>query len=153
MKNSAFSIIELVGVIAIIAIISTASAPAFKSVSRYLSLKLEGEKIISTLRKAQQNAVSKQNNFAVKFYEFENAYSLIEFSASETDPSYIVEVELEKNNIAGSVEIAEISGFLNNQAEFSPFGAALAAGGVKLRDANGNKFEIEVSPAGLIKKK
>jgi len=71
----AFSLIELLTVIAILGILSTLLVPAISSISRGSNLNRAGQMIADELALARQEAVTKNRDVEVRFYELTNGLS------------------------------------------------------------------------------
>jgi len=70
-----FSLIELLTVIAILAILATLIVPAVTSISRGSNLNRGGQIVSDQLALARQEAVSKNRDVEVRFYEFTTGLS------------------------------------------------------------------------------
>ena len=143
MKNLGFSIIEIIGVVAIIAILGGISVPVITKYSQSLTLNNEGQKIVSQLRLAQQLAVSEQIKYSIQFNTISNYYSLIKESPTTT---------LETFQLPPQLTFINLTGFLNNKVTYNAIGAVDFEGQVTLHHTNGQNLIIQVKPSGYVTK-
>ena len=69
MKNRAFSLVELLFVMVIIAIIATLTMPAFNSLGRAQAISTAGSNLVDQLAMARQTAVAQNRVVEVRFYK------------------------------------------------------------------------------------
>lgn len=152
-ENKAFTIIEIVAIIAIMAIFTSVSIISWAPLSASIKLKTEGDKVISILRQAQQEAVTEQINFAIRFRQDDNSYSLIKLVPIEENSLEKTVLEIKSYEISAPIKIKSVDDFIGDQAEFSSFGAAASSGTIVLENLNGGEYIVEVTAAGGIRKK
>ncbi len=100
---SGFTLIEIILVIAIMAIISVSAAPFL---SRFLTqnrLEVSTDKVISTIRKTQSYAMSGKDNSIWGFCKSGNNIRL--FKGSCATPAYNEDFDLSKVTISGLTEV------------------------------------------------
>ncbi len=112
--RSGFSFIELLLVIAIIAIIAASSAPFISRVLTQNYLEVSTDKVVSTIRKAQSYAMSSKDNAVWGFCE--NSSSLRLYKGSCAAPAYYEDFDLSKVVVVGLTDVS-FSGSTGNRGE------------------------------------
>lgn len=143
MKNG-FTLIEIMVVIAIIALVSSVSWVALNNYRPSLELRAVARNIATDLRLAQQLSVSEQINHGI-FFDLDNKkYQLKKFGTVTQD--------IFSKNLPSIVNFCGITGLsTGNYAIFNPYGAVLATGSVCLVSSNGQQKIIEIKPSGFVK--
>lgn len=144
-SKKGFTIVELIVALLIFTIITAISIPL---VNHYLpSVRLSGSSrlLVSSIREAQERAISEQNRFMVRFYP------------GSTPPEYqlirILEAsqEILRTETLSTSEVLTLDEtIIDDQITFSADGGPSSSGNIVL-SVNGASRTISVSPAGFIK--
>lgn len=135
--------IEMIVVLAILAIMAAALAP---TLSQYLpGVQLTGSTrtMTSDLREAQEKAVTEQDQYLIRFVQLESPpiYRLIKIHNA-------VEEQIREETLSSSVKLTLDP--VVTQIVFSPDGGPSAALNITLA-INGSQKKVDVSAAGFIK--
>ncbi len=147
-----FSVIELLAVIAVFAIILAIGIPSLSHFSESASLRVECDTLVSSLKMAQQEAVSQQYNHVVKINTDQNYWTIIRQEPDTETPGVVTEFDVQKRELQKNVFIKEIVGIEDSQVKFVPFGSVTDAGSIVLENKKGSQCVVEISPAGFVKK-
>lgn len=141
--DKGFSFIELLLVVAIIAIIAALSAPFMVRFLRQNELEVSSDKVVSTIRKAQNYAMSGKDNALWGFCASGNSIRLYKDSCGT--PSYFEDFELSKIRISGLTDVAfdDVSGRRGEPSTISEIVISNDAGvrSVSINYAGGITFE------------
>lgn len=142
--KKAFTLVEMLVVIGIIGILTGIAVP---TLSRYLpGIQLNGSArtLSSNLRDAQQNAVTEQKQY------------IIRFNTTAVPPSYqMIKIDNSVETVIREVKLANLetmtlqNTITNNQIIFSSDGGPSSSGNITLTINSVNKV-VNVSPAGFI---
>ncbi|TRZ77653.1 prepilin-type N-terminal cleavage/methylation domain-containing protein [bacterium] len=147
-----FSVIELLAVIAVVSIIVAIGIPSLSYFSESAGLRVECDTLITTLKMAQQEAVSQQYNHIVRFDTDQNYWTLIREEPDTENPGVVTEFEVQNRELKKNIFIKGTTGLEDSQVEFVPFGSVVNAGSVILENKKGNQCVINISPAGFVKR-
>jgi len=141
----AMTAMELIVVLSIIAILTAVLVPTLSNYLPSIQLNGSARTLASSLREAQEKAISEQNQY------------LIRFSPGATPPNYqliriynSVEEQVRQVNLPSNVSLAIEGTITANQVVFSPDGGPSSSGQITL-SINGSNKIVSVSPAGFIK--
>jgi type IV fimbrial biogenesis protein FimT len=135
---SGFTLIEMMIVIAIIAILTAIAAPNFSNYMIQRRLNGAARQVMSDLMWARMQAVSKNNNFKITFSG--NSYTIENVATGETTPTKDIRTDYY------DVSFSDIS----NNPIFSPRGTASALATITLTNAGGSK-SVCVAITGRVK--
>jgi len=139
-KLAGFTIMEILIVLAIIAIVASISLPVYQQIAPKLNLNAAVRDITSDLRYAQQLSVAEQVIYKVAFDTANNRYSIINSDTGAT---------LKTINLNG-ITISSISGLTGNEARFTATGAAIETGNIILLNNRNASSTIEIKPSGYV---
>lgn len=142
-SSNAFTVIEILAVVAIIALLSSVTVVALESYQPIIDLNGTTRQIIMDLRYVQQLAVSEQIKYGIQFFKDENKYQIIKYNTPE-------EIINEKNLPAG-ITFYSINGLSNGRVQFNPYGSVEEDGEIILLNSQTNTRTIQIKPSGFIK--
>ena len=141
-----FGLIEILITIALIGILAGLSFPIWRSAACSADLKNDAKEIMAQLRLAQQNAITEQIGYSVRFDDLGKKYELIK------DQEIIQTFYLENNTDFQSIVIQDETSYIR----FTSIGAPSASGIITLESAHssctGKTAQIKITPAGYIYK-
>ena len=142
-KLGGFTLFEFLVIIVIIGIIAAVSWSALRTLQP--SWRLDGavRDLATDLRYAQQQSVTEQVNYGIHFSSTTNKYQIIRYGTT-------TENVLEKSLPEG-VDFYQITGFINEEVVFNPYGAVKEMGSVSLINIEQKVKIIEVRPSGFVK--
>lgn len=137
-----FTVVEFLVVLIIIVILVIISLGAFQKLQPDFQLSGAIRDLVSDLRYAQQLAVTEQANYCVKFLLLERKYQIIQCSES----TLFLEISL-----PDEITTLTTNGFVDNQVEFNPYGAAIESGTISLENTENKIKIIEIKPSGFVR--
>lgn len=146
LKNG-FTLFELLTIIAIAAILLLISIPAYQKLLPQLKLQTAAREITGLLRQAQQNTVTEQITYLVKFNSQNKEYQLIKREYPESQPP--IDTVIETKQLDSDLTFSQTT-FSQSEALFNTAGAVSEAGSVTISLTDGRQKTIEVRPAGFI---
>lgn len=142
-KTNGFSLLEILTVIAIIAITAVFMAPSWKQYGQNRELENSANLLISHLKEAQQKTVTTQVKHLIRMAVLSNGYSLIK----QSQPEEI----LSGHFLADEVLVSQITGLQNNEAVFNAAGGADLPGDIYLtHQQTQNQIKISLHPSGYV---
>lgn len=144
-NRQGFTIIEMLAVIMVVGILAATLVP---SILNYLpTVKLNGSSrnLTTDLRNAQEQAITSQNQYLVRFVpsNIPPSYSLIQIKDG-------VETVIRQEQLPSDETLTLEGSITNNQIVFSPDGGPSSSGNITI-SLNGKSKIISVSPAGFVK--
>lgn len=137
------SLIELLIIVAIIAILALVTIPFFRAFSPNLQLSGAVRDLVADLRYVEQLSVTEQIEHGIRFSATTNEYRLMKYDTAES--------ELQLKTLPEKVSFQSISGFTANEVRFNPYGAAKETGFIILQNTNNATTLVDVRPSGFIK--
>jgi len=143
--HKAFTAIEIIIVLAIVAILVTAIVPTIRQYLPNVQLNGSSKNLVANLREAQQRAITEQNRYLVRFNSdaVPYHYSLIRILDSN-------EQEIRKIYLSTNINLLVDSSISGKQVIFSPDGGPSSSGNITLSNNDAQKV-IHISPAGFIR--
>jgi len=138
-----FSLVELLVAIAILVILGAVSWSIVRSLQPSFKLTAVTRNLIVDLRSVQQNAVTEQIGYGVRFSLASNSYQILKFGSSTQ--------EILNKNLPSDVQLYQVNGFTNQEIVFNVLGAVSEAGTVVIRNNQQQTKTIEVRPSGYVK--
>ena len=142
-SKKSFTLIELLVVISIIGIITGISWATFKALQPSLQLASVVRDLVTDLRYAQQLAVTEQVNHGIHFSSTTDEYQIIKYGTT-------TQTLLEKS-LPQEISFHQITGFINDEVIFNPYGAVKEIGTISLINSKAETKTIEVRPSGFVK--
>lgn len=147
-KISGFSLVEMGVVIGIIVILLVIGVPSTNFFIQNIQLTGTAREITSELRYANQQAVTEQINYVVKFSIEYNRYSLYRLP----DPDHPENEEfIEQKDLPSSVTFQSVTGLTDNQVRFNSAGAPSDSGQITIVNTQEKTRVINIRPSGYIK--
>ena len=140
-RNHGFTITEILVVISIIGVIALIATPSLINYQKKSKLKSEARILATSLRLAQQFAITEQNIYAVALSLPDGSYDIINLATSEVVKSIMLDPE---------VDIATTTDLTNNIIQFNPTGAVLEAGTISLVNTKHETSTLEIKPSGFV---
>lgn len=137
--RQAFTLIEILVVLGIIAIVFTMSLPFFSRFASGQRLKAGAREISSVLQAARSYATTRHRAYYVNF-DLEKG----EFWVSYNDPIAGERTVEKVFSLPQAIDITQTD-FTNDRVEFKPTGGALSGGSIWIADKKGNIRRIVVS--------
>lgn len=141
-KQSGFSLVELLIVIGTITILSSIAVPALRAYQPNLKLQAESRQLTADLRLAQQMTVTEQLIYYVEIDNISGRYYL----KKQTAPASPIKTI----SLNPAINFQEVTGFTNNSIIFNSYGAVSEAGRIILANLQGKTVTIEVKPSGYV---
>jgi len=141
-KNSGFTMVELLVVLAVMSLVAMIIFPLYRQLSPNIRLNSTTKDIASDLRYAQQLAVTQQVVYAVSFDVGANSYELINMNTSSTIKSITLDSQ---------ISIDSVTGLSATTAQFNVTGAAVESGIITLINLSNTTSTIEIKPSGYVK--
>ena len=142
MKLKGFTLLEILIAMAILGIMASVSFAFFKTFSPALKLSSSVRDLATDIRYAQQLAVTEQVNHGVSFSSITDEYWIIKYGNGTTTLSH--------KSLPDGISFQEITGFVNDEAIFNPYGAVEQAGDILINIEDKVKT-IMVRPSGFVK--
>jgi len=142
MRQSGFSIAEIVVALTIITIITAISIPVYQSIGPSLTLRSAVRDLASDLRLAQQKSVTEQIIYAVIFDLDDQSYTVVNTVSSST---------LISKSIHTQITIATTTGLTDQTARFTATGAVIESGDIVLEHITGASSTVSIKPSGYVK--
>lgn len=139
-KTKGITLIELLVCIGIMAITLSLGAAFIKFHQPSLKLAASARELRSTLQRARDYSLTRQNVFGVKFLTIENKYQLV----SGASP-------LEDITLPDMIQFYSLSPFTADTVIFNSSGAASEAGTIVLQNSDGKQKQIIISPSGYVR--
>lgn len=141
--SRAFTILEIVIIIAIIGIVALISLPLIQSYRPTLKLNAVSRDLATDLRYAQQQAVTEQISYQVSLDLVGKKYQII-----KKNDGAVIKTTVLPNDITWSVMAP---GFTDNKIEFVLTGAVVEAGQIILTNQQNNSLTVDIKPSGYVK--
>lgn len=138
-----FSLIEILIIISLVSIMVGISWTALRFLQPSWRLSSLVRDLVTDLRFTQQLAVTEQLNYGVYFSTSTREYQIIKYGTTS-------QIILTKTLPEG-IEFQEITGFIENEAIFNPYGAVKAEGSVSLINEKAEIKTVEVRPSGFVR--
>ncbi len=136
----AFTTVELLCVLAILALLTAAAVPALAGWGQERTLELAARTIALDMRRLQQAAITSGLTCCMQFYEFQHNYRRLDYAADETRRIYLpAGITIQSVNFI-------YSGGTHNLC-FLRSGAPNRGGTVCIRNERGDRRYIIVTPA------
>jgi len=139
----AFTLVELLVILGILAILSLGSLVFFRAYQPTLELLGTVRELIGDLRYSEQLALTEQVEYGIQFFPTEDKYQIVKF----IQPSEV----LETITLPEEVSFHQIVGFTDNRVVFNPYGAAKETGQITLINTQNSTTTIEVKASGFVK--
>jgi|SRR3989344_1601244 len=137
-----FSLIQLLIVVAIIAVMAVITIPALRHYEPSIKLKAESRQLVSDLRYAQQLTVTEQKTHYVEIDLIGKRYLVVK----QENPSS----PLKTVGLTEGINWQSVTGFDNNRVVFNSYGAVSQAGQIIIVNDQGNTYTINVKPSGYV---
>lgn len=139
-KAKGLTLIEFLVSIGVMAVTLSLGAAFVKFHQPGLKLSGSARELRSSLLRARDYSLTRQNDFGVKFLIADNKYQL---TAGE--------VVLETVTLPAAVQFYSVGPFTGNVITFNNAGGASEAGSIVLQNSNGSRKQITVSPSGYVR--
>jgi len=140
-KPQAFTLIEILVVISVIGLVLVMSIPLVNNAQKSSKLRNEARQLATDLRYAQQLAVTEQIIYNVVFSTSTDSYQIINSETSEV---------IKTSDIDQEVSIDDVTGFINETAEFNASGAVITIGEIILINTKNETSTVEIKPSGYV---
>ncbi len=136
----AFTLVELLCVVALLGLIVMVSTPAFKSLSQRRNLEIAARTMATEMRKAQQRAITAGCGQIIEFYSVTN-YRIID---GKTEEKY--DLELPEGIMRMSINFP-LNDHKVHYLRFNYNGSPSRGGTVNLGNSSGDNLYVIVTPA------
>ncbi|MBQ1784295.1 MAG: GspH/FimT family pseudopilin [Gammaproteobacteria bacterium] len=153
-RQTGLSLLEVLCVVAIMAILLAIANPAFSSLRQRQALKSAAEALSQLFQFAQRRALQSGVGYGVSINaELGCAVVVAEpgCDCAASDCRERADYQLGSSWLAGGVAISELRFTGDGSARFSPLRGAATAGHVLLRSADGNGLKVVVSRLGRVR--
>ena len=156
--DSGFTLLEIIIVIALIAVLAAISVPSFISWSKNLNYRQASKQITSMLREARTQAISTNLQYMVVIEPQNNCYEIYKGTLSYNTPPASFTTLVQQVTAPSNVIIRGGSGgtlTTNVSVTFNPNGTAIIntatdGGFISVNDATSQRYSISVSATGKI---
>lgn len=144
LKEQGFTFIEIMVVLTIFTLVVTISYPYLTL--WYSSLKIRGvqRELVSSLRHAQQSAVTSQDNHLVRFDTLANSYDIIKKNGVEET---IKTIFLPANISFSMITLEPVHG----EVEFNAAAVPNSIGSITIINNKGETKDIDITPSGFVR--
>ena len=143
LQNKGISLVEVLTVIAIIAILSLIIFPNLAAYNKNQDLKNSTKEVIARLKLAQQYAVTEQVKYSISVDLQNSSYQLLKKGSPD--------VVVESFQLADQLIFSDTEGLVNDEAVFNQSGAVDYSGDIFLWQNNtGFKTQIIIKPSGYV---
>lgn len=143
-----FSLIEMMIVIAILAIVLSIAVPNFNKYIHNTNLKTAGRDLAGDIFNTKQTAPAQAVHYKIIFDKNANNYSIIKGGLNSTDPYNQTITEKILSSVAGYITIDSTT-YNSDQIVFEPRGTT-SAGSVTLKNDLGSIITIKTSLMGKV---
>lgn len=141
-RTKAFTLLELLIVIAIVGILTLISIPAFRNFQTNFKLSSVSREMITNVRYIQQLAITEQIEYCIIFFTTEKKYQLLKCDGESILKEIVLPLEI--SNLS-------VSGLTNNEVRYNPYGAVQEEGSIILENINGKVKTILIRASGFVK--
>lgn len=142
-RRPAFSIAEIVAVVAVLAIILTISFPTFNSLRARYILGGDAKLLAADLRYTQQLSVTEQTLYELRLTPLSRSYEIVKLGSPEVIHKTVT--------LDNSVTIVNPTGLTDNLVNFNASGAPSVNGDIILEQTEGYAVTVSIRPSGFIK--
>lgn len=139
MKNSGFTLIELIIIIVIVSLLGLIGVRSFVSYQEGVEGTGEAQELINDLRYAKQMSISEQIHYGIVFDFEDNSYELIKEEEER--------VVIKQKKLPERVNLKPVDQY--SEVRFTRFGAVFKSGEVILSDSSSSR-KIIIKPSGFI---
>lgn len=143
MSRPAFSLLEIIAVIGILAVLLAIATPGVQSYRSTLALQAEARRLTGDLRTAQELTVSEQ---IVHYLEATPGTSAYRLYRADATPTLLMTVTFDP-----TVTIVEVTGPADGTFRYNSYGAVSTAGTIVLQNQQGNRRTVRIRPSGYVR--
>jgi type IV fimbrial biogenesis protein FimT len=144
-----FSLVEMIIVIAILAIVLAIATPNFNKYIHNTNLKTAGRDLAGDIFNTKQTTAAQAVHYKIKLAKDANNYSIIKGGPNGTDDEYITTTATKSpGSLAGYITI-DSTNYNSSQIVFEPRGTT-SAGSVTLKNDKGSTIKITTSLMGKV---
>ena len=149
-RPHAFTSVELLIVIAVIAILVLIAIPLWRKFAPGYKLSKETERVVQELRLAQQRTVTEQLSYIVRFAVDTEGYEVIRLIPDTGNPGEYIEEFVETETLDPDVGFNALYDLTEPEIQFTSAGGVVDDGQIELINVNGDMTLIDVRPSGFI---
>lgn len=156
-KQSGFSMLELIIVMAVIAIMAAIATPSFLSWRKDFWLKGAARDLLGNMQKAKLTSIKRRTNVTMEFDT--GGYSYLAYidgdgttgyDPTATDDELILSETWNDDVYFDTDQSTDGISFNGNKTNFQPSGIPTLSGAIYIKNDNGKKLSIALSAAGNI---
>ena len=148
MKNRAFTLIELLITVALIALLASFTVPVFQILITQEQLSSAADQVVGLLRNSEQNTVTQQKIYGVTFAA--NAVTIPQFLCTNGNCTS-GKVAQGAYNLPANIIISQVNFSGSSDVSFTTSGAPSVSGSLVLMDTSRNRRRtIQVQPSVAI---
>lgn len=141
-RNKGFSLTEILIVLGILTLLMTISIPYLRNFQPNLQLNAAVRNLTTDIRYAQQQTITEQVVYGVKFYPAAKSYEILKLDIATTT--------IKSFTLPSEVEFQSVTGFTDDIVRFNSYGAAHETGTIILKNSSNQTKIIVVKPSGYV---
>lgn len=138
-----YTVGEVIGVLAVMAVIVTIAAPSFSNLKARYTLGGAAKQLATDLRYAQQRSVTEQRSHELRITTATRSYTVVRTGSPE--------VTVKSVTLDPAVTIGAPTGLTANRVSFNASGAPSNSGDVVLIHSGGTVTTVSVRPSGFVR--
>ena len=138
----AFTLGEILAVVAVMAVIVTIAAPSFNYLKARYTLTGAASVLAADLRYTQQRSVTEQKPYELRLVPATRSYTIVRLGSPEVVDKSVT--------LDSAITISSPTGLIENKVSFNSTGAPSSNGDIVLNHSSGYITTVSVRPSGFV---